>query len=130
MKVRYSPPPSEADAYPDLTPGNAYRVIGIEADDLRLMNDEGQPYLYPAGPFVVVDAREPPDWETKYGEEGERYSYPAPLSAPGFFEDYFDGDRRCVAVFRQYLADACRGEGTGSIGAADKSGGGRRLTSQ
>ena len=35
MKVRYAPPPSAADAYPDLTPGNTYRVIGVEADELR-----------------------------------------------------------------------------------------------
>ncbi len=109
MKVRYAPPPSAADAYPDLTPGNTYRVIGVEADDLRLMSDEGRPYLYPASHFEMVDPREPPDWATVVGEEGERYSYPEALSAPGFFEDYFDGDRRCIAALRAYLAEAWRG---------------------
>ncbi len=120
MKVRYSPAPTAADEYADLTPGNAYRVIGIEADDLRLLNDEGQPYLYPAGLFLVVDAREPADWETRYGEEGERYSYAAPMGAPGFFEDYFDGDRRCAAILRQYLAEIGRRDEAGSVEITDK----------
>ncbi len=33
--------------YPNLTAGKQYAVIGIEADDLRLLNDQGDPYLYP-----------------------------------------------------------------------------------
>ena len=32
--------------YPDLTPGQDYVVIGIEADDLRILSDQGRPYLY------------------------------------------------------------------------------------
>ena len=31
--------------YPDITPGQDYAVIGVEADDFRLLNDRGQPYL-------------------------------------------------------------------------------------
>ena len=112
MKVRYAPPPSAADAYADLTAGNLYRVIGMVADELRLMSDEGQPYLYPAGLFEVVDPSEPPDWQTVYGEDGERYAYPQPLGEPGFFEDYYDGDRRRVAALRTYLAEAWRGPAT------------------
>lgn len=122
MKVRYAPAPSAEGDYPDLTPGNGYRVIGIEADELRLMSDEGRPYLYPAGRFEVVDSREPSDWETVYGKEGERYSYPRPFGTPGFFEDYFDGDRRCAAALHKYLAEAWRGDGAGSIGAVDEPG--------
>jgi hypothetical protein len=34
-----------------LTMGQQYSVIGIEADDYRLLNDAGRPYLYPAGAF-------------------------------------------------------------------------------
>jgi hypothetical protein len=33
-----------------LTPGQAYSVIGIEADDYRLLNNAGRPFLYPASP--------------------------------------------------------------------------------
>ncbi len=85
--------------YPDLTPGQEYGVIGIEADDLRVLSDQGRPYLYPAHLFEMVDTREPGDWVTEYGEEGERYAYPLPLNDNGFFEDFFDDDKEAVAVF-------------------------------
>jgi hypothetical protein len=85
--------------YPDLTPGQPYVVLGIEADDLRILNDQGRPYLYPHEIFNVVDAREPEDWVTENGEDNERYAYPPPLNSTGFFEDYFDGKPEAVATF-------------------------------
>ena len=85
--------------YPDLTPGQTYVVIGIEADDLRILNDAGRPYLYPRRLFELVDSHEPSDWVTEYGEEGERYAYPWPLNKPGFFEDFFDQKPKAVATF-------------------------------
>src|SRR5437762_13295222 len=65
--------------YRDLTPRQPYVVIGIEGDDYRILDDAGRPYLYPRGMFQVLDAREPRDWVSEYGEDGERYAYPAPL---------------------------------------------------
>ncbi len=35
----------------DLTPDQPYVVLGIEAEDLRILNDQGRPYLYPADLF-------------------------------------------------------------------------------
>jgi hypothetical protein len=89
--------------YPDLTPRRSYAVIGIEADDLRLLNDKGQPYLYPASLFTVLDGCEPADWLTEFGEDGERYAYPPPLNAVGFFEDFFDSKPAAVATFWQVV---------------------------
>ncbi len=71
----------------DLTPGQPYAVIGIEADDLRILNDHGQPYLYPSDQFDVPDARQPRDWIMATGDDGERYAYPPQLNRIGFFED-------------------------------------------
>ena len=85
--------------YPDLTPGQPYLVLGIEADDLRILNDQGRPYLYPREIFTVVDAREPEDWVREVGKDNERYAYPSPLNEAGFFEDYFDGKPEAVATF-------------------------------
>ena len=85
--------------YRDLTFGQAYVVIGIEADDLRILNDAGRPFLYPPSLFSVTDAQEPVDWVTEFGEDGERYSYPSPLNKSGFFEDFFDQKTRAVATF-------------------------------
>ena len=85
--------------YPDLTLGHHYAVIGIEADALRLLNDRGRPYLYPARLFKIIDPCEPGDWVTEFGEDGERYAYPSALNEPGFFEDFFDDKREAVVTF-------------------------------
>ncbi|HNS20386.1 MAG TPA: hypothetical protein PKH24_07790 [Sedimentisphaerales bacterium] len=81
----------ESADFSDLTMDQPYFVIGIEADDYRILNDHGKPYLYPAHLFEVVDPHEPTAWVTEYGDDGERYSYPPELNEAGFFEDYFDG---------------------------------------
>ena len=90
---------SKNPRYRDLTPGHPYVVIGIEADDLRILNDAGRPFLYLRRLFALADSQEPSDWVTEYGEEGERYSYPPPLNKPGFFEDFFDEKPKAVATF-------------------------------
>lgn len=89
----------EDPEYPDLALDQLYFVIGIEADDYRILNDSGKPYLYPPHLFEIVDYREPSIWSTEYGEEGERYSYPPSLKEAGFFEDYFDGKERALCKF-------------------------------
>lgn len=100
--------------YPDLTPSQLYVVIGIEADDLRILNDQGRPYLYPARLFEIVDPHEPDDWVTEFGEAGERYAYPPLLNSCGFFEDFFDAQKEAVATFwrvvNQRLATATGAE--------------------
>jgi len=89
----------EESQYPDLAPEQPYFVIGIEADDYRILNDSGKPYLYPPHLFEVLDWREPDVWTTDYGEDGERYSYPPALKEAGFFEDYFDGKDEARSKF-------------------------------
>ena len=50
--------------YRDLTLGQPYAVIGIEADDYRILNDGGRPFLYPKTLFTKIDSEEPSDWVT------------------------------------------------------------------
>lgn len=85
--------------YPDLATAQEYVVIGIEADDYRILNDQGRPFLYPQVLFEVVDAHEPADWISEFGEDGERYAYPPALNGSGFFEDFFEDNREAVATF-------------------------------
>ena len=85
--------------YSDLTFEQPYFVIGIEADDYRLLNDSGKPYLYPSELFEIIDPDVPNDWIIEYGEHGERYSYPPLLNEAGFFEDFFDGHQKAVSMF-------------------------------
>ena len=74
-------------------------VFGIGADDLRILNDVGRPFLYTADLFAMVDAQESSDWVTEFGEDRERYSYPPEFNKPGFFEDFFDEKRKAVTIF-------------------------------
>jgi hypothetical protein len=89
----------QAERQLDLTIGQPYAVIGIEADDLRILNDHGQPYLYPSDQFEVLDTRQPPDWIIEMGSDGERYAYPPQLNRVGFFEDFFDENNETIATF-------------------------------
>ncbi len=91
--------------YPDLSVGRPYVVIGIEADDFRILNDQGRPFLYPARIFAIVDRRKPGDWVSEVGEDGERYAYPGSLNGAGFFEDFFDGHKRAVRTFWRVVND-------------------------
>lgn len=92
---------SKNPGYPDLSEDQPYFVIGVEADDYRILNDAGRPYLYPSDIFEVTDSREPTDWITEIGDDGERYSYPPPLNEAGFFEDFFDQKPEQTSTFWQ-----------------------------
>ena len=89
--------------YPELSHPQSYLVIGIEADDYRLLNDLGRPYLYPASIFEVTDPAEPGQWVSELGEDNERYAYPPALNAAGFFEDFFEGRPEVVQTFWQTI---------------------------
>jgi len=89
--------------YPDLSFGLSYVVIGIEADDYRILNDRGRPFLYPSRLFKIVDSSKPDDWVTELGDDGESYAYPLPLNASRFFEDFFDAKPKAVATFWQIV---------------------------
>lgn len=89
----------QAVRHANLTLGQPYAVIGIEADDLRILNDHGQPYLYSSDQFEVIDARQPHDWILETGDDGERYAYPPQLNRVGFFEDFFDEQEETIATF-------------------------------
>ncbi|MBF0376352.1 MAG: hypothetical protein HQK72_02610 [Desulfamplus sp.] len=89
--------------YPDITPEQPYFIIGIEANDYRILNDYGKPYLYPSHIFQIIDTNEPCSWITDYGDDGERYSYPPILNEIGFFEDYFEGKTEALSKFWQVI---------------------------
>lgn len=80
-----------------------YNVLGIEADFLRIIDEDGYPYLYPADIFIIVDQIAPDDWVTEFGDENEKYSYPVELNKVGFFEDYFDKKEYAINSFNKYI---------------------------
>lgn len=105
MKIILRNPHSADGRYlRSLTVNREYEVLGIEADDYRLLNDVGEPALFDAQCFEIVDPHEPAFWSSQYGEEGERYAYPPGWGVPGFFEDWHDGVKIVRRVFAEQLA--------------------------
>lgn len=103
MRVKFKPDEVNKLKYGDLTENNVYRVVGIEGDLIRLMSDEGLPYLYPLSLFKVVDPNWPNDWVENISENGFRSIYPRGIGGPGFFENYFDGDNNARFKLRLRL---------------------------
>ncbi|NWJ42275.1 MAG: hypothetical protein HXX12_15035 [Geothrix sp.] len=83
-----------------LSLGHEYEVLGIEAGDFRILDDRGEPILFDPLCFEVSDSQEPEFWLSKFGDEGEQYSYPPGWGVPGFFEDWHNN----VKVIRQIFS--------------------------
>jgi len=109
MKVRLKRGWSKA--WPEFTVGNVYRVLGIEADMLRLITDAGEPLLFDARGFEVVDSVQPADWISVRGEQGEQYAAPRELSEPRhFYELWHDGDSKIRSRLQHYVSELARAE--------------------
>ncbi|TVQ30396.1 MAG: hypothetical protein EA376_13100 [Phycisphaeraceae bacterium] len=90
------------DVVYDLTQGESYEVIAIEAGDYRILDDAGRPYLFPASLFKVIDPARPAHWASET-LDGVEYASAPELAAPGFFEDCYAGDPDAVRIFNRYI---------------------------
>jgi len=96
-----------------LTEQREYFVIDIFEDSFRVIDDEGEPIIYPKVLFETCDASLPPNWQfaQKTGDT-DYYLGPRSTSTPGFYEDYFcsSGDiaaqSRARKVVRAMLEEA------------------------
>ncbi len=70
-----------------LTPGKEYVVIGLSGPYLRVVDDSGDPILYPRILFDVLDAKIPADWVAR----DDRVD-PPEFANIGFYEAVFEGD--------------------------------------
>ncbi len=59
-----------------LTQNKPYFVIGIEADHYRIIDDDGEPFLYSPKLFDIVDSEEPKEWVVEYGEDKKSMRIP------------------------------------------------------
>jgi len=109
MKVRLKP--GWLKAYPELTPGNVYRVLGISIDSLQIISDAGEPILFNRTAFEFIDPVRPSNWVEERGTEGGLYAFPRELSEPrNFFERWHDGDHKIQMRLRHYVYELCRAE--------------------
>lgn len=88
--------------FSNMTYGQTYTILSIEADDYRIVNDRLDPCLYDPSHFEIVDTDEPNFWISETGEDGERYAGPKQWVKAGFFEDYHD---RIESVVFQFWKD-------------------------
>lgn len=85
-----------------VTPGEIYEVLGIEAGDYRLIDDFGDPVLFEAEAFEVVDDARPVDWVSSV-EDGVEYAYPPEFNAVGFWEEYHEQKPEARRVYSRYV---------------------------
>jgi hypothetical protein len=92
-----------------------YRVVGIEADNLRIVSDSGEPVLFNAKAFEFVEPTKPLTWIVDRGRNGEQYAYPHELRhPPDFFERFFDYDMEIRQKFHGYMHQLCHQESAAS----------------
>ncbi len=86
----------------NLTVGQRYEVLAIEADHYRILNDSDDPVLYDPSCFKVIDDSEPSFWTCSTGEGGKRYCETPEWSRNCFFEKYHD---RVESIRDQFWSD-------------------------
>lgn len=84
-----------------LVQGHDYVVIGIDHECYRIIDESGEPALYPHVFFSDSDIAPPEHWVLRKYRDDE-YTYDPPeLSKQGFYEDYADGVELAVKTFRE-----------------------------
>ena len=89
--------------YPYLTPDKDYYVIGISNKYFRLLDDKGEPILFPRPLFNVVEDSISEDWIWERHSAEDYYADPPGLNVPGFYERYFDNKQEAIEEFQAYL---------------------------
>jgi hypothetical protein len=90
--------------HPGLTPRKSYAVIEISFDCFRVVNDRGEPILYPKALFEVVNPSIPSHWIKQTFDDDEYFIGPVELSEIGFYNAYFDKEPSAVAKFESLRA--------------------------
>jgi hypothetical protein len=95
--------------HPTLGPGREYFVISLSSEDYRIINDAGDPVLFPRALFDILSEDIPSDWVREDYEDGFRSGPPA-IEKPGFFEHFFgsDGDHEATARCERILVEVLR----------------------
>ena len=91
-----------------LIQGEEYELIGIEDIGsnqayFRIVDEKGDPPLYPCCYFLEEDILPPADWIRKdFGESRIDY-YPSELSGRYFFDHHSDDKSEEVRLYNEYL---------------------------
>ncbi|MBI9016446.1 MAG: hypothetical protein JEZ07_04205 [Phycisphaerae bacterium] len=99
MKVKITQPKFH------LTLEETYIVVGIDQDCLRIVNDNGNPVLYPSFLFDIIDDKIPDDWIVSIEEDGKMYCDPPCLSGRDFYVDWFNGVLEARSIFDEFYRE-------------------------
>jgi hypothetical protein len=90
-----------------VTPLEEYYVIEVSHVEFRVIDDGGEPILYPKALFEVIDPTLPPGWQFCEYLDGEYHLEPVRTGRAGFYEDLFcsDGDRAAQVEARRVLRE-------------------------
>lgn len=108
--TRARPTADDPREHSSLSSGETYFVIGVNESDYRLVDDLGEPILFPKTLFQVLDRSIPAGW-VLHDHEDCYYLDPEAAAQPGFYEDWFgsDGDHdaelRAHRVLKRALLD-------------------------
>ena len=91
-----------------LIQGEEYELIGIEHREtnlafFRIVDEKGDPPLYPCCYFLEEDILPPADWIQEDFGEGRIDYYPSELSGRYFFDHHSDDKPEEVRLYNEYL---------------------------
>jgi hypothetical protein len=107
LRADFASRTKDGRAHRGVTALEAYFVIGVNQEEFRVVDDKGEPILYPKDLFEVVDATLPSGWQFCEYPDGEYHLDPVATGAPGFYEDFFgsNGDRVAQSKAQQVLRE-------------------------
>lgn len=85
-----------------LVQGCDYDVIALDDEYIRIVDQCGEPALYPRDYFLECDIAPPEGWVVHKSEDGEYHAFPPELDRLGLFEDYADGCSSAIELFKEY----------------------------
>ncbi len=114
VRLRSAQEAKRADVRGWLRPDEDYAVLAIEhlperVVAYRIATRQGTPALFEASLFAITDPRADEAWVVQYNDAGDVELVPEPWSAPGFWEDFFDGNPGAVARYHEVLERAISG---------------------
>ena len=92
------------DTVNHLSEDMVYDVLSIEDNYYRLFDNLGEPVLFPAYAFDIIDNTIDLDWILiRDNDKNIEYYGPSELSDRYFFEDYFNGDKIYLEKLLTYI---------------------------
>lgn len=94
--------PKKLTPFQRLTVGERYLLVGLEYGGHRIVNEDGEPALYPKRWFEKID-QYPSHWKKSEYDDGQYFIYPPELEERYFFERWFDKDPVILETFNKFV---------------------------